>query len=344
MSTNVVLNADLTKAIQDSLNPADIRTVVQTELEKQIAAAGVADQTAQAEAARVAAETVTTEPAGFSRTETIGGREFTFEATSEIELERTINNAYKVAYAVQQTESVTPIVTIDPAVAAAEAETQALAKADLELKFKRGDISAADYIEQSGAVKDYLERQGVPVEALKATLEKSQLDQETQSWADATQVFLHGPAGSDWPGGDKNLELIGLKLQSLGLVDAHDKVAALAQAYNSLKSTGMIFPTEVTTTAQPAAPAIVTATATPVPALPTVPATVALTPRTSSSIFGASSGVGAGSGVVAPAAAGKVDVDPNASPMEIIEAWKKEQVRLGQDPNTAFTNTFARKA
>jgi hypothetical protein len=64
------------------------------------------------------------------------------------------------------------------------------------------------------------------------------------SWNQAVQEFLHSPAGSDWPGGDKNRELMGQELQALNLVDAKDKVAALAQAYASMKSKGVVVPYE----------------------------------------------------------------------------------------------------
>jgi hypothetical protein len=65
-----------------------------------------------------------------------------------------------------------------------------------------------------------------------------------QSWDQAVQEFLHSPAGSDWPGGDKNRDMMGQELQALNLVDAKDKVAALAQAYASMKSKGIVVPYE----------------------------------------------------------------------------------------------------
>lgn len=56
-----------------------------------------------------------------------------------------------------------------------------------------------------------------------------------QSWADATQQFLHSDAGADWPGGERNKEILGRVLADNDLLDAEDKVAALAAAYQHAK-------------------------------------------------------------------------------------------------------------
>jgi hypothetical protein len=50
----------------------------------------------------------------------------------------------------------------------------AAAKAELELAFKRGDISAAEYLDRSGAISEYLEKAGVPVEELKTQVAERQ--------------------------------------------------------------------------------------------------------------------------------------------------------------------------
>lgn len=47
--------------------------------------------------------------------------------------------------------------------------------------------------------------------------------------------FLNG-AGSNWPGGTELMREAGERLQSMGLTDAPDKVAALAQVWNSIKA------------------------------------------------------------------------------------------------------------
>jgi len=56
-----------------------------------------------------------------------------------------------------------------------------------------------------------------------------------QSWADAVQEFLHSPAGADWPGGDKNKEILGQLLVANGLQDASDKVQALADTFEHMR-------------------------------------------------------------------------------------------------------------
>jgi hypothetical protein len=105
----------------------------------------------------------------------------------------------------------------------------AAAKAELELKFKRGDVSAGEYIARSGVVADYLEAQGVPLSALQEAVEEKQTARDGQSWADATSAFVarHG----DWPGGEQNKITIANYLVEHNLVDAEDKNAALEAAY-----------------------------------------------------------------------------------------------------------------
>jgi hypothetical protein len=109
-------------------------------------------------------------------------------------------------------------------------------KADLLLRFQLGQLSVEDYLEQSGEMSAYLEQQGIRggTEGVKQAV----AEQYKQSWEEATAEFLKS---SDWPGGSQNLEIIGLKLSQLGLVDAEDKVAALTQAYEAMKKSGTIF-------------------------------------------------------------------------------------------------------
>jgi len=372
------INADLNKAVLDAVNSEDIRQAVIAEAAKQGFSrdekgqfvASVATQAAeQAAAEKVAADKAAADTAAaavaaadeaepFTRTENIGGRDFTFEAATELELERMVNNAYKVAVNVQQ--PTVEGVREDPAAAAAAkaaAEQSIVDKAELELKFKRGEITADAYLEQSGAVKTYLEKQGVPLDELKRSIEDGRSRGFEQSWADATQDFLKSAAGRDWPGGDKNLNIIGLKLQELGLVDAEDKVAALAQAYASMRQTGVIFPYEAPAAAAKtpgeiaadklvtdAAAANAAATASAKFAADTAAALVAAkTARTSSSMFGQSSGVSAPSAGAAAPQAKMFDIPATATPAEILAAWHAQQVGAGIDPNEAFKAQFAAK-
>jgi len=339
----LAVNADLTKSIQDAVGTEDIKAAVQAEILKQAADAAAIAATPVAPAAAAVVAPADEEAAKpFSRTETIGGREFSFEAATELELERQVNNAYKVAAGLQVPQVVEPVV--DPAVAAAAAEKaateRAAAQADLELKFKRGEVSTQEYLEQSGAVKDYLEKQGVPLDELRASVEQTRQRTYEQSWADATTAFLK--SGSDWPGGEKNKKLLGLKIQELGLLDATDKVAAIQQAYAALKQDDLLFANETAAPAAPAAAPVVAAApvaAAPV-AAPAAPTTAPRAASTSSTLFGASSGV-SGSGAAAPAASAKIEIDKNATPAEIMAAWKAQQLSEGKDLNAAFTEAFS---
>jgi hypothetical protein len=107
------------------------------------------------------------------------------------------------------------------------------AKVELELKFKRGEISAAEYLNQSGAIEEYLESTGVPIQQLRSQA-------FTQSWADATTEFLNGSVGGSWPGGRENMETLARVCEEQNLVDATDKVAALAQAYQYMVDNDLI--------------------------------------------------------------------------------------------------------
>jgi hypothetical protein len=162
----------------------------------------------------------------------VDGKSLEFSGTTELDVERAIGDFYRGEQAARENGETTR----QAAPTATGSAEQAAANVELELRFKRGETSAKDYIEQSGAVDEYLESRGISVENLRVVSS----ERFEQSWSDATQEFLNGPAGSDWPGGNENLEIIGQKLRELGLVDAEDKVAALAEAYASMKTSGEV--------------------------------------------------------------------------------------------------------
>lgn len=341
---------EVAKAVLDSMSIDDIRAALAAGEKKQVdaTAAEVAAQTAAEKLAaeKLAAEVVVETP--FKRTETVGGRDFEFEASTELELERMINNALKVAYVLRQDVAEPVVPAVDPTVAQAAAvkaaADEAVAKVELEQKFRLGEISPAEYIERSGAMRDYLASQGVPLESLKAAVERNADDAEAQSWADAVPAFLNGPAGSDWPGGDRNLQLINDKIISLGLVDAKDKVAAFAQAWEVMKSTNSFFPYE-----EPAAAIVVPAAVVVPPAAVVTPAAVVVPPAavvvpkvaaTSSSLFGVSSGVGGSAAVTPAAVAGAIEIPANATPTEIMDAYKKGLTANGVHPDAQFKETY----
>jgi len=355
--SDLVVNDELKKSIDNAVNSSDIRETVIAEAIKQgftpeavaqATADKVAADTAAAAAARVAA--VTSEPKIYTRTVEISGRSFTFDAESELELERTVNNAYTVATAFQNAQQVPETEHVpDAAQLAAEraaADKLVSDRAELELQFKRGDINAKQYLEQSGAIKDYLEEQGVPLSELKSAIQENRGRGFEQSWSDATQEFLNSAAGADWPGGERNKEILGMTIAGLGLVDADNKLAAITQAYESMKASKTVFPYEAEGTAAP----VVAAVAAPVVAAVAAPVVAAVvepvrTAPTSSSMFGKNSGPAPTA--VSPAASGAmnaaIDIPADASPAQILAAYKESLIANHIDPNAAFIERFATK-
>ena len=123
-------------------------------------------------------------------------------------------------------------------------------KAALSLQFQLGQIDAATFIEKSGAINEYLEKQGIPLEELHSAVQERQENRFEQSWASATEEFLKSPAGSTWPGGQENLERAGQLLADNDLANAEDKVAALADVYKFMQENNLIVENSETTAAQ----------------------------------------------------------------------------------------------
>src|SRR5437899_343886 len=139
------------------------------------------------------------------------GQQFTFEGTA-LEVEQAIRQAYEVAEALRPAASALPVIP------------------------REARNTSFDH-----PVTQYLAEQGFDVnQAAQEQLEKS--------WAAATQEFLSSEVGAGWPGGNKNMELIGLKIVELGLENAPDKVAALAQAYLDMQEKGLLFESDFTPT------------------------------------------------------------------------------------------------
>jgi len=350
----VMMNDELSKAIRDAVSTADVKALLIAAAEQQaVTSAQLAADQAAAETTRLAAETAAQAAAAaasvsFARTETIGGKEFHFDGESEAEVDRLVLNAYKVAYAVREEKPAVAEAIPDAAAVAAAAEAEVAAKADLERKFRLGEVSAADYIQQSGALTQFLESNGISVEALKETVNANLGAKVAQSWAQAGEAFRNSPTGQDWPGGERNQEIIGLKLVAMGLEGAEDKVAAIAQAYAELKKSRAYFPygdfnTEAewkTANGKTVAAPVLESEQEAAAAAQASAAAASKTRSTSSSMFGQSSGT-SGAPVTAPAVvAAKKVVPENATPAEILQAWKEAQIAAGIDPNAAFTDTY----
>jgi trimeric autotransporter adhesin len=380
---NLSMTPELEQAVRAASSPEAITSAIQAELARQTSAAEA--EAATAAAAKAAADKMAADATaaantgtGFTRTEVIGGREFIFTAGSEAELNGKVLDAYRVAYALG-TGTVQEEVQVDPvaqaavdAAAQAAAEVETARQTDLGLKFQRGEISVKEYLEESGAVSEYLAKEGISIADLKETVQKTQDSTYTQDWQAATSAFLAGP-GSEWPGGDVNKFNLQNTLVALDLMDADDKVGALVKAYEYMKQNGALIPyvppadttTQATDTASATgttiAPGSVSA-ATPrtdaeIQAIVQAAVSKALadqanaveaakSPRTSSSMFGASSGVSGGSVVGSTEAKVRSDAATtaalkDASPAEILDAWKAAQVAGGKNPNEAFLEQFS---
>lgn len=353
---DVKMTAELSDAVSKALSATDIRVLLIAEAEKQMAektqldaaqaaATQAATDKAAADAAVLAAAQA--EPEIFKRTSVIGGQEFHFEASTEAELDRQELNALKVAYTLKANAPAQEVVPDAAAVAAAQA-AEVAAKAELERKFRLNEISAADYITQSGAVKAYLESQGVSIEALKERTAESIGKKLEQSWKDAGEEFQR--LTPSWAGGDRNMQLLTLQVQAMDLVDAPNKVEAIKTAYAELQRTGLYLPegdpvtaATVTDAAAVAAKAAADAAAASAAAVANAQAAAAAAIQkvrsTSSSLFGQSSGT-SGAPVVSPAVvAAKAVIPENASPQEILAAWAAAQIAEGKHPDQVFTES-----
>lgn len=178
-------------------------------------------------------------PKRFAKTEIVAGKKMVFEGDSEIEVERLIGAAYKTAAALQPA---TTQQTEQPRnergqFVAAEQTVSEETKAQLQLQMQLGQIDIATYLEKSGAVSEYLEKAGIPVEALRAQVADKQSQRTEQSWAQATEEFLQSSVGADWPGGE-NMNILGRLVQENNLQD-QPSVETLAAVWAHMKQNNM---------------------------------------------------------------------------------------------------------
>lgn len=184
------------------------------------------------------------QPHRFAKSVTVNSVKKTFEGNSELEVMQAETEFYR-----QQMQQPTTTKT-EPArdergrftspADQGRTDENVFAKAELELRFKRGEISTSDYLEQSGAMEQYLAKQGIPLEELRASVQEKQGERTVQSWQDATNEFLNSPEGRTWPGGQENLKKVGELIQQMSAADAEDKVAALTAAYRYMKENDLV--------------------------------------------------------------------------------------------------------
>lgn len=174
-----------------------------------------------------------------SRTVKIYGVDQTFSGSTPLEVEKQIGAALRAASAANFERGAQPR---DPTTGQfiSKEELNPAEMYELEMKMKRGEITVQQFLAQSGELARAFDdlarnRLGLDPNAVKAA-------NFQQSWASAATEFLDSEAGADWPGGDANKEILGLKLAELGLTDAEDKVGALKTAYEHLKANGGLQP------------------------------------------------------------------------------------------------------
>jgi hypothetical protein len=153
-----------------------------------------------------------------------GGKKLFFEGDSELDVEQRIT-----AYLREQTRPSETKPELQPETSRDEhgrftRVDDPVAKAELELKFKRGEITTADYLAESSAVDDYLKSQGVSLDDLK----KVANDGYTADWEVATREFLE--RHPDWQGGEAAVQETGRTLQALHLENS-PSLESLESAY-----------------------------------------------------------------------------------------------------------------
>jgi hypothetical protein len=130
----------------------------------------------------------------------------------------------------------------DEAAAAAEEarQNELVRRSRLEIEFRSGRLSSADYLAQTGAIEEHLAAQGIDLESLKEqAAEKAASKAYEQTWAEATTKFLKSPEGADWPGGEENLARMADIIKRIGEVnpdiEKEDKTAVLAHCWGIMK-------------------------------------------------------------------------------------------------------------
>lgn len=167
-----------------------------------------------------------------SRVVPIGGVKRLFTASSILELERSIGEALQ---AVDAAANAGTQPRGEDGKFVSRREMNAAEKVELDLRFRRGEISAPEYLKQSGELEQAVET---------FAKEKMGFDPEAnfhKTWAAATEEFLKSPAGSDWPGGDANKEIVGRLLAENNLTD-QPSAETLARVYEHMKEHRLVQP------------------------------------------------------------------------------------------------------
>jgi hypothetical protein len=173
-----------------------------------------------------------------SRTVTIAGRSQVFTAGTILDLERAIGVALQAAIA--DGRSTQPRGTDGKFVS--RREMNPAEKVELDLRFRRGEINAADYLKQSGELETAFST--FAKDKLGVDLDQLATDQQTSdTWRTVTEQWLRSPEGSTWEGGDENLRRIMLMIEANGL-EYSPSVQTLNSVVNFMRQNHLLVPYE----------------------------------------------------------------------------------------------------
>lgn len=167
-------------------------------------------------------------PRTLSRALTINGTTYTIEGADEKEL---LDAELSLHRQLQQEQEQVARDERGRFVSQQQAATESARNAELELAFKRGQISTDEYLSQSGAIERHLAELGIDVASLREVSGRG----FQQRWSDAAESFR--ASHPEWQGGEAAKNALGQKLIAMGLVD-EPSVESLNAAYEALQREG----------------------------------------------------------------------------------------------------------
>lgn len=226
---------NLTRDLEKATTPEEIRDLLHAAVER----SGIAARDPESghfvrrDPLTSAAQVQTDEPKQITKVEKIGGRDITFTGT-ELEVANKIADAWRIAAALEPSPE--PQVPIVRQKTQAEIEREISDRSELDLQFRRGQLTPQEYLEKTNAIGEYLAQRGFDVESAAQA-------QMNASWAQATEEFL--ATTPEWKGGTRNREQLGTILLAHGWDGATDKVAALRAAFKEMQEKGLEFDGDV---------------------------------------------------------------------------------------------------
>src|ERR1700678_3676595 len=224
----------LAEALAKATTSAEIRAALEDQMKRQGAKAGYDPAYLDTTEMRVHESLLPT----FKKIEIIGGKSYEFEGTSQEDLNHKIVLAYRGLATTNSGSEVSR--DAQGRFAAQPVAQNPVERVELELQFKRGDISVSDYLHRSGALDDYArEKWGIDVDAVAAS-------HQVKTAQDATEVFLQ--SHPEWPGGLENLRRMTTVLQEnmevLGLDKGELTPQILERAYEHMREHNLLVANE----------------------------------------------------------------------------------------------------